>query len=220
MERTGPPDDEITYDFFAIFQQGWPFVRVPYMSSDKARNDMARALLSDETGLTHLVMLDIDHRHDKDTVYRLASHVAEHPERLVVGGLNFRRGAPHDPCVFFVEDDGRYYQMATWPNEPFRVDILGTGCVIIAREVFERTEYPWFYRDLGTLDDPRNAGDDVTFSLRCRDAGIELWCDPRISSPHMTEKWVTARTYLEYVRDHASEFEPERVEAIQTVRLD
>jgi len=67
MERTGTPDDDITYNFFNIFQQGWPLVRVPYMSSASARNRMARALLESDK-FTHLVMLDIDHLHPADVV--------------------------------------------------------------------------------------------------------------------------------------------------------
>lgn len=218
MERTGTPDDDITYDFFAIFRQGWPFIRVPYMPSAAARNVMGRALLENQEGFTHLVMLDIDHRHPVDVVYRLVRRVEQDPAKLVVGGLNFRRSPPHDPCVFFLAEDG-YHQMAAWPQVPFRVDILGTGSIIIAKEVFERIEYPWFSRDYGTLEHPRNAGDDVTFSLKCRAAGIDLWCDPQIVSPHLGKQWITAESYVRYVQEHAIEFEPERVDAVAKIKL-
>lgn len=219
MERTGPPDAECFYAFLAIFRQGYPFVRVPYQDSAKCRNDMGRALLDDTTGLTHLVMLDIDHAHAPDTVYRLCKAVGEHPDRLVVGGLNFRRSAPHDPCVFAADANGQYLAVAAWPQSPFRVEIIGSGCIIIAREVFERIEFPWFYRDFGTLAEPKNAGDDVNFSLKCRASGIDLWCDPTISSPHLAAQWITAQSYIDYVRGHPDEFSAERIAALDDIVL-
>ena len=80
-------------------------------------------------------------------------------------------------------------------NKPFTVDYAGFGWLLIQKGVFEdfdengkkKIEYPWFAPKMqvfesGTVQDM--CGEDVSFCLDAKEAGFEIWCDPRIRVGH------------------------------------
>ena len=199
LERTIAHADKVFYNFIGIAQQGYPFIRLNYCRTDLARNRFAVHLL--QSDFTHLVMLDLDHIHPLDIVQRLMVNFVKHPEVKVVGGLNFRRGEPFDPCAYVKGDDGRFYPMSEWDTGLLRVDAVGTGCIAIAREVFEIIQPPWFYNDYSKVMDDVWPGEDMGFCLKCRDAGIDLYVDTTITSPHLIDAVVDEEAYRAYIAD-------------------
>ena len=74
-------------------------------------------------------------------------------------------------------------------KKPFTVDYTGFGWVLIKKGVFEHPEmkYPWFAPKMqvfesGAVQDM--CGEDVSFCLDAKEAGFEIWCDPRIRVGH------------------------------------
>jgi hypothetical protein len=74
-------------------------------------------------------------------------------------------------------------------KKPFTVDYTGFGWVMIKNGVFEHEEmkYPWFAPKMqvfesGAVQDM--CGEDVSFCLDAKEAGFEIWCDPRIRVGH------------------------------------
>ena len=72
-------------------------------------------------------------------------------------------------------------------KKPFTVDYTGCGWVMIKKGVFEELEYPWFAPKMqifesGAVQDM--CGEDVSFCLDAKEAGDEIWCDPRIRVGH------------------------------------
>ena len=74
-------------------------------------------------------------------------------------------------------------------KKPFTVDYAGFGWLLIKKGVFEHPDmkYPWFAPQMqvfesGTVQDM--CGEDVSFCLDAKKAGIEIWCDPRIRVGH------------------------------------
>jgi hypothetical protein len=72
-------------------------------------------------------------------------------------------------------------------RKPFTVDYTGFGWVLIKKGVFENLEYPWFAPKMqvfesGAVQDM--CGEDVSFCLDAKEAGFEIWCDPRIRVGH------------------------------------
>ena len=72
-------------------------------------------------------------------------------------------------------------------NKPFTVDYTGFGWLLVKKGVFENLEYPWFAPKMqvfesGAVQDM--CGEDVSFCLDAKEAGIETWCDPRIRVGH------------------------------------
>lgn len=70
-------------------------------------------------------------------------------------------------------------------KEPFRVNAVGTGVMLIKTKVFKKIEEPWFsffavkYRKAVEI-----MGEDIAFCLRCMAAGVEIWVDPTIEVGH------------------------------------
>jgi hypothetical protein len=202
MERTMM--QEAFFSFARIFQQGWAMARLPYTRNDIAREKFAQFLLNEKAPdgvtpkYTHILMLDSDHAHPEDIVMRLARWVFLYPQSVqVVGGLNFRRGEPYDPCAFIDPGDGQFHRLAQWGKGLLSVEALGSGSLLIAREVFEKIPAPWFnYAYPGGDMTP---GTDMTFSAKCRAAGITLWVDGTTTSPHLGINEIGADDYHEYV---------------------
>ena len=80
-------------------------------------------------------------------------------------------------------------------KKPFTVDYAGFGWLLIKKGVFEdfdengkkKMPYPWFAPKMqvfesGTVQDM--CGEDVSFCLDAKEAGYEIWCDPRIRVGH------------------------------------
>ena len=80
-------------------------------------------------------------------------------------------------------------------KQPFTVDYAGFGWLLIQKGVFEdfdekgnkKIKYPWFAPKMqvfesGTVQDM--CGEDVSFCLDAKEAGFEIWCDPRIRVGH------------------------------------
>ena len=74
-------------------------------------------------------------------------------------------------------------------KKPFTVDYSGFGWLLIKKGVFEHEQmpYPWFAPKMqifesGEVQDM--CGEDVSFCLDAKEAGFEIWCDPRIRVGH------------------------------------
>lgn len=202
-ERGGAPNAEIFFDFIAIAQRGYPFVRVPYARTDLQRNRLAQHLLND-TRFTHLLMLDCDHRHPADIVEQLRARVEEDPARRVIGGLAFRRGVPFDPCMYMLDADEAVYAIEEWtPGNLLRVDLIGAAAMLVHRSVFEELPAPWFAYDYGRAHENSWPSEDIWFARRCRAAGIAIYADTGVVSPHYMDSYVdeaTFRTHLAHLR--------------------
>jgi hypothetical protein len=197
MERT--ISQHAFFAFYEIAMHGWALARLEY-----TRNDIARQMLAQfciESNCTHVVMLDSDHTHPPDVVERLARWFRAYPDIVeVVGGLNFRRGAPYDPCAFVDPGDDTFRRIATWYPGAMNVEALGTGSIMIARTVFDRLPQPWFGYDYTAWQGW--PGTDMWFSALCRKAGITLWCDTTTTSPHITDRFVAEADYRQWITEH------------------
>ena len=74
-------------------------------------------------------------------------------------------------------------------RKPFTVDYTGFGWLLIKNGVFEHTEmkYPWFAPKMQVFESGEvqdMCGEDVSFCLDAKEAGFEIWCDPRVRVGH------------------------------------
>lgn len=190
-ERTISYADSVLNGLAEIYMQAPYPIYLNYTRTDLARNKLAQVLLA--SNLTHIVMLDIDHKHPHDIIQRLARWVMADPDKWVVGGLNFRRSYPHDPCCHVMDKDGRMYPPSDWDDRKLmKVDAIGTGSIIIAREAFEAIQPPWFFNiyDQDKIWADRWPGEDMGFSQKCREYGINMYVDTTTTSPHIVEREV------------------------------
>jgi hypothetical protein len=202
MERT--VSHEAFLYFWDVAQRGWPLFPIGYGRTDLNRNKLATKLL--ESDYTHLMMLDLDHLHPPDVIERHARWALERPECLVIGGLHFRRGEPFDPLAFVYGADGEMRSLAAWPRGLIEVHALGHGTLLVHRSVFEQLDPPWWGYDYGRAAEGVYPTEDMYFCYLCREAGIRLWVDTTISSPHIITNVVTEDVYRSWLQSH-----PEKV---------
>ena len=74
-------------------------------------------------------------------------------------------------------------------KQPFTVDYTGFGWLLIRHGVFEHEgmPYPWFAPKMQVFESGEvqdMCGEDVSFCLDAKEAGFEIWCDPRIRVGH------------------------------------
>jgi len=205
LERTVAHANEVFFQFMQIAAQGVTLLKQDYTGQDKARNHFAVTLL--ESDFTHLIMLDLDHVHPIDIVQRLASWALRVPGIPVVGGMNFKRSAPYEPCAFFLDEKQGISTLYQWEPGLVKVDALGTGSVMIAREVFEQLEPPWFFN----VYDENNwsdvfPGEDMGFAMKCREAGIAQYVDTSITSPHVTDALITESSFRRYMKNNPDKY--------------
>lgn len=71
-------------------------------------------------------------------------------------------------------------------NKPFKVEYTGFGWVLIKHGVFEKMDYPWFAPRLLTIseDIQEMSSEDVAFCMDAKNAGFEIWLDPKCRVGH------------------------------------
>lgn len=200
QERAMSYASETFYQFWGIAQQGVPILRLPYGRTDQIRNKIGLLTL-EHSHITHVIMLDIDHIHPLNVVQHLSKWFILYPELQVVGGLNFRRSAPYEPCGFILGQDGKYYSPQDWEPGLLEVDAIGTGCIMISRDVFLELEPPYFYNDYSQVWADIWPGEDMGFSKKCRDAGIKMYMDTTLTSPHLTPGAIDEASFRQYIDD-------------------
>jgi len=90
------------------------------------------------------------------------------------------------PLVFKYVKDGMYMPQMPEGEQPISVDAVATGCLLVHREVYEKTKRsgpsPWF--DFGVTVNGDLVGEDMFFSKLVKDAGYEIWVDPKLQLKH------------------------------------
>lgn len=163
---------------------------------DRSRNEIVKLMLEHPAGFTHLFFVDSDMGLAPDVLRRLADH-----DKPIVGGLCFRRLPPFEPAAFCVGENGLQPIVLSQPTQMLqRVDVCGTACLLIKREVFEKLPYPWFaIRWQGD----QQLGEDLSFGMACREAKIETWLDVSVQVSHASSgmvAWdaVNAKPYFHF----------------------
>lgn len=138
----------------------------------------------------YLLFLDSDMVPPSDVLVRLVSHDVD-----MVSGTIFKRIAPFQPCFYShvgVTKDWKP-QLASplefSKDKLFEVEGFGMACVLIKREAFEKIERPWFFP-------APNIGEDLTFCMKAKKAGVKMYVDPRVDCGHVGNIIVT-RPYYE-----------------------
>ena len=194
--------DLVLPPLFDIARQ-FPFIHVPAAPIAQMLNQAVDVMLERYPRVTHFVNLDIDHIHPPDVVQRLGLTIKRFPDVQIVGGLNFQRPAPHSPCAWF-RRDGEIVQMTNWIPGVAEVEAIGFGCVMIAREVFEAIEPPWFMYDYANMETNVNyqyPGSDAYFCKKARAAGFRIFCDTGLTSPHIAYQLIGEREYKQFGKE-------------------
>lgn len=159
------------------FLSGMPF--------DHARNEGVRKLLQSE--LEWLFFLDDDVCVPPDVIYRLMAH-----NKAIVSGVYFRRNSPILPCAMRMNDKGSYEFINSYNrNSLEQVDLVGAGCLLIHRSVFEKMgtgkNMKWFewMCDNEELPPTERVSEDFAFMKRATKLGYGIFLDTSIQCEHV-----------------------------------
>lgn len=134
------------------------------------RNDIARNMVGD-----HLLFIDSDMAWQPEDVSALVAVGKD-----IVGGLYL--------LAVFEQEGDVIRLMGNIPGEPFQCAAIGTGFLLINRHVIETMLAPEFVRENGLPFDPLKEGwgsDDISFCLRAKKAGFQVWCHPEVKLGHV-----------------------------------
>lgn len=70
------------------------------------------------------------------------------------------------------------------PTDPFKIESCGFGIVLVKTSVFESIEWP--YWETQYKPGHRVMGEDIYFCHKARQAGFDIWCDPKVKCDHAT----------------------------------
>lgn len=127
-----------------------------------------------------LLFVDSDCLPPSDTLARLLLH-----HTSLVGGVILERRPPFDVCAVKTFEPTARYRLEELPaQELVPVLALGTGCLLIQREVFEALPPPWFRVGQLVLD---CLTEDTEFCLRAAERGFIPHLDCGVRVGHSVE---------------------------------
>jgi len=170
------------------------------------RNEMVKALLKSD--FTHVLFIDDDQMFDGDAALRLLEHDVD-----ICAGIAWQRGEPHAPCVFLADHDEKSLHPYDVLNMGMvEVDATGGYFLLVKREVFESLDYPWFkYGDTSTgynlKGEREGVGEDVSFGIKARLKGWQIWCDSDIIIPHIGRETIIDDKFVQAYKDSGKQAE-------------
>jgi len=152
----------------------------PYRVTNQARNLLVHKMLQGDW--THILMLDSDMIFKPGTLGRLLSHDVD-----IVGLFYLRKVRGILPCAARLNDEG--LPCSVWPMPRLEeVDAIGTGGILIKREVFEKLEPPWFYykpTEHFNENKIEQVSEDYVFCENAKDAGYKIHIDGSLIAGHV-----------------------------------
>lgn len=118
-------------------------------------------------------------------------------EKDMICGLYCSRRPPFPPSLFKdVHKDGIVGAKTIWdvPEHPFQIEACGMGAILVKTEVLARC-----FEKYETCFQPiKGYGEDLSFCIRARELGYELWCDPNVRVGHLGKTIITYDTCKEF----------------------
>jgi hypothetical protein len=127
---------------------------------------------------THILFLDADVLPRRNTLKRLL----DHDKDIITGVYNIGQQGKLYWNVS-KSDTFNAIELEELPDNPFKVTLCGNGVMLVKTEVFERLEWPYWenIRSPGCI----KQGEDLYFCKKARDAGYDIWCDPKVKCNHV-----------------------------------
>ncbi len=127
---------------------------------------------------THILFVDYDVIPRPNTLKRLLSH-----DKDIIAGVY---PMSFDSCIAWCmsrEEPFVPLQINDLPNNLFKAKTVSNGMMLVKTEVFDKLEWPYFKHLYipGTLQ----MGHDVYFCQKAREAGYDLWVDPKVKCEHI-----------------------------------
>ena len=180
----------------------------------RSRNVVVKTFL-ETTDANWLLMIDSDEKLSIDTWRKLTSS-ADEKLRPIVSGLVFAAFFDNQdqlrpvPTIYRMNMEIGLQPMDDYPlNELIEVDAVGTGCILIHRNVLldmqknatpnQGKDWAWFVE--GAIDGTY-FGEDLLFSKRLKSMGYKIFAHTGAILPHHKQFWLDNRHHTP-MRDYA-----------------
>jgi len=180
-----PHLDSLSPRWLEFFSDAYvpPIIHLKRQPTDYSRNLLVWKFLNERTE-EYAIFLDADTvppRH----VAQLVAH-----GKPIVSGFVWRKFKDFPVPVLMKGDGQGAYNLVGMEDLEQEdglliVDAVGTACLAVRRDVFEKIGYPWFkFSEQMSDQGPAQRGEDIWFSERAREAGYKLYVDPRVECSH------------------------------------
>jgi len=199
-------------------------VRHSYMQPvDANRNKMVKSFLQDEEN-DWLLMIDNDVVPPKDIL-----KMVECGKPVVSATVTIKKGSVPQPVILKEEGDQyRQVNIGEFVDEEqdglIQVDGVGTGCLLVRRDVLEGMQPPWFKFLYNEEDGSLKLGEDFYFSRRLKQNGVPIHVSTEFVCSHFKKIDLTevANVVAEYqqrlskLQDKLDEVDAEFEEEVET----
>lgn len=129
---------------------------------------------------THILFVDYDVLPRSTTLKKLF----EHDKDIICGTYPTVQKCKLNWCLSRDRDGEKFelMEIGDLPKDPFKVSIGSNGMMLVKMEVFDKIEWPYWrtqYKENG-----EKVGADVYFFDKVREAGIDIWVDPKLTCGH------------------------------------
>jgi GT2 family glycosyltransferase len=175
------------FDFTLVHERG--------LYLDKSRNVVA-AWFEMKTDCDYLWFLDSDNGFDPDAPTQFMETFEDPEVNIVSGAYHYKTGArdlvagvSNELCLdgfYSMLPEGAFLDHLINLSRVGKGAMVGTGCLMMRRRVFEEVPYPWFQTPWRQYEDGGWAltGEDTFFCERVQEYGFDIHLDQRIKSPH------------------------------------
>ena len=119
---------------------------------------------------------------DSDMIFQpsILEDLQDSGKDFITGVYHARRPA-FNSCIFEKIDLDSFKSCERYPNNIFRVEGCGFGCVLISTAILRHvmSTYKTCFMPI------KDYGEDIAFCLRARDLGYSLYCDPTVICGHI-----------------------------------
>lgn len=162
----------------------------------KNRNDLALMAVAEKADF--VLWLDSDMVFPSDLMVDL---MADMEGRDMVAGVCHMRRPPFTPVLYkklrqgLTPGENESEKYMDYPKDkPFKIEACGFGCVMMRTSVIEAIvdKYHEIFAPLPGY------GEDLSFCVRARGCGIDIWADPKVQVGHKAATIVTDKTFEAY----------------------
>jgi hypothetical protein len=152
-----------------------------------AREYIAHEFVKSEND--YLMFIDSDMTFHPNSVEMLLRHNLE-----FVTAKAFKRVKPYQPCFYtkFEYKDGvpELEAPAQYGEGLLPIEGAGLACALIKRSAFEKIQQPYFFP-------LPNVGEDLTFCLKLKEAGVKMYCDTTLQFGHLGHTEIFEKDFVE-----------------------